>query len=109
MITFEKGVQDSFSWLWKKANPGDFVTFNISAESCMKIFSGDNEMARLAFGYDQNRLIFDGDKDFNIYVVATIKDYSNLLSGTYTYEILVESLIDDLKIEGSGELEIIND
>jgi len=109
MITFEKGVQDSFSWLWKKANPGDFVTFNISGDSCMKIFYGDNEITKLAFGYDQNRLVFDGDQDFNIYVVATIKDYSNLPSGNYTYEILVESLIDDLKIEGSGELEIIND
>jgi hypothetical protein len=109
MITFENGVQDSVSWVWKQASPDDFITFNISGESCMKIFNiANEEVAKLEFGYEKNRLFFDGDGDFKIHVVAAIKDYSNLPTGMYRYEILIESLIDDLKIEGSGELEIIN-
>lgn len=109
MIVFEKGAQESVSWLWREAQPGEFITFNISIDSCMKIFNSTNEeVAKLTFGYDKNRLIFDGDSNFNIYVISVIKDFSNLPSGIYRYEILVESLIDSLKIEDSGELEIIN-
>jgi hypothetical protein len=109
MIVFEKGSQEAVSWLWKDTVPGEFTTFSISGDSCMKIINGGGEeVALLRLGYAQNRLIFDGDNDSRIYVVAVIKDFSNLPSGIYTYEILVKSLIDSLKIEDSGELEIIN-
>jgi len=109
MIVFEKGSQEAVSWLWKQAAPGEFITFNISGESCMKIFNGKNEeVCVLRLGYDQNRLIFDGDDNSKIYLIAVVKDFSNLPSGMYKYEILVESLIDNLKVKDSGELEIIN-
>lgn len=108
MITFEKGTQESVSWLWKEIVPGEFITFSISGDSLMKIFNSSNdEVEILKFGYEQNRLLFDGD-DVNIYVIANIKDFSNLPSGMYSYEILVESLAENLKVEDSGELEIIN-
>lgn len=111
MIVFEKGIQEAISWLWKQITPGEFITFNISGESCMKIFNNANEeIDVLRFDYNQNRLIFDGDdNEFKIYIVAVIKDFSNLPSGIYRYELLVESLIEDLKVIDSGELEIIND
>lgn len=109
MIVFEKGSQESVSWLWREAAPGDFITFNISGDSCMKVFNiANEEVAMLEFGYQQNRLLFDGDSDFKIYVIAVVKDYSNLPSGMYRYELKVESLVDNKKIEDSGELEIIN-
>lgn len=109
MIVFEKGSQEAVAWLWKEPEPGEFTTFNISGDSCMKIFNDKNEeVSILKFGYNQNRLTFDGDDDSRIYVIAIVKDFSNLPSGIYRYEILVESLIDSLKIEDSGELEIIN-
>ena len=109
MIVFEKGSQEAVSWLWKQAAPGEFTTFNISGDSCMKIFNNkDEEVCLLKFGYSQNRLTFDGDDNSRIYVIAIVKDFSNLPTGLYRYEILVESLIDSLKIEDSGELEIIN-
>ena len=109
MIIFEKNTREAVSWLWKQATPGEFITFNLSGDSCMKIFNNKNEeVCLLKFGYDQNRLTFDGDSDFKIYVIAVVKDFSNLPSGMYRYEILVESLIDSLKVEDSGELEIIN-
>jgi hypothetical protein len=110
MITLQKGSQESIAWLWKQIAPGDFITFNISADSCMKILNSENEnISILRFGYEQNRLIFDSDDDSKIYVIAVIKDFSNLPSGMYKYEILVESLVDELKIEDSGELEIISE
>lgn len=109
MIVFEKGSQESVSWLWKQVAPGEFTTFSISGDSCMKILNQNNEeVSVLRLGYDQNRLLFDGDDNSKIYVIAVVKDFSNLPSGMYRYEILVESLIDDLKVEDSGELEIIN-
>lgn len=109
MIVFEKGSHDSISWLWRDVQPGEFMTFNISGDSCMKIFNNANEeVAKLSFGYEQNRLFFDGDNNFKIYVIAVLKDYSNLPSGIYRYELKVESLVDNRKIEDSGELEIIN-
>lgn len=109
MILFEKGSQEAVSWLWKEVAPGEFITFSISGESCMKIFNSKNEeVSVLRLGYDQNRLMFDGGNDSKIYLIAVVKDFSNLPSGMYRYEILVESLIDTLKVEDSGELEIIN-
>lgn len=109
MIVFEKGSQESISWFWREFSPGEFITFNMSGDSCMKIFNSANEeVAMLEFGYQQNRLLFDGDGNFKIYVIAVLKDYSNLPSGMYRYELKVHSLVDDRKIEDSGELEIIN-
>lgn len=107
MIVFEKGVQQSYKWFWKKVNPGDFITFSCDGTSCMKIFDSNNEeVEKIIFGYEKNRLTFDNDTDSNINLIVLIEDYSNLPSGFYTYDINVESLIDDSMVKDSGELEI---
>ena len=110
MIIFEKGKQEAVCWVWKEVSSiHELVTFNISGDSCMKIFNSDGEEVDiLKLGYNQNRLTFDGGEDLKVYLIAIIKDYSNLPSGMYTYTINVESLIDELKVEDSGQLEIIN-
>ena len=110
MITFKAGTQEAVSWVWKEVSSGsEFVTFNISGDSSMRIFNNiGKEVDVLKFGYDKNRLTFDAGDDLKVYLIAIIKDFSNLPSGMYRYEILVESLVDDLKVEDSGELEIIN-
>lgn len=110
MITFDKNNNSANSWFWKKIKPGEFTTFSISSDSCMKIFNIEgSEVEKLLLGYDKNRLTFDGDDSANIYLIATIRDFSNLPSGIYKYEINVQSLVDSLNVKDSGEMEIISE